>query len=274
MGGHRADAGDDPVDGPVDLAAVRSDDALIDAVHGRHADALGAEDDLAEVLSAWRAEVDAVPMPELVTLDEAVAAVEAGAREQEHAVTAPPARPARSNGVRALRRLPFAVAAAASVVAVIGFSVAVHGAMPGQALWGVSKVVFTDRAASVEKAQSAQTSIDRAHAALEHNDYASARSLLDAAGQQIDGVRPQDRDDLLAEQRRLQSSLAPAVPPSPTTPLDTSSTRPGTSTTAPTTPPSTTTTTPALPAPPVPSSGSATPSTSPTTSTTLPLLGG
>ena len=274
MGGHRADAGDDPVDGPVDLAAVRSDDALIDAVHGRHADAVAAEDGLAAVLSAWRAEVDAVPMPELVTLYEAVAAVAAGAREQELPATARPIRPTRSNGVRALRRLPFAVAAAASVVAVIGFSVAVHGAMPGQALWGVSKVVFTDRAASVEKAASAQSSIDGADAALGRNDYATARSLLAAAGEQIDGVRPQDRDDLVSEQRRLQSSLTPAVPPSPTTSLDTSSAHAGTSTTAPTTSPSTTTTTPAVPVPPVPTTGSSTPSATPTTSTTLPLLGG
>ena len=87
MGGHRASGGSegDLVDGPVDLAAVRADDALIDALAGGAGPDLdgygfgGADDDrLAAILAAWRADIEADPMPELVSLDEAADAVAAG----------------------------------------------------------------------------------------------------------------------------------------------------------------------------------------------------
>ena len=88
MGGHRASGGSegDLVDGPVDLAAVRADDALIDALAGGAgggADGYGfggSDDDdrLAAILAAWRADIEADPMPELVSLDEAAEAVAAG----------------------------------------------------------------------------------------------------------------------------------------------------------------------------------------------------
>ena len=109
MGGHRASGGSegDLVDGPVDLAAVRADDALIDALAGGAgggADGYGfggSDDDdrLAAILAAWRADIEADPMPELVSLDEAAEAVAAGHESRDRL---------RSRG---RRRMPFAIAA-------------------------------------------------------------------------------------------------------------------------------------------------------------------
>ncbi|MBV9830700.1 MAG: hypothetical protein JOZ82_03835, partial [Marmoricola sp.] len=137
MGGHRAfGAGDDLVDGPVDLAAVRADDALLDAIAGgavtgglgRDEDVFGHpgqdDDHLAAILAAWKADIEADPMPELASLEEAAEAVEAGHEARDRRAS------------RARRRMPFAVAAAAVAVALAGLTVAVHSAQPGDAMFG------------------------------------------------------------------------------------------------------------------------------------------
>ena len=51
--------------------------------------------------------------------------------------------------VRRRRGLAVVIAAASLVVAVAGLGFAVHAATPGDPLWGVSEVVFSQRAASV-----------------------------------------------------------------------------------------------------------------------------
>ena len=71
-----------PSDEPIDLVAVQADDELINAlsagpggVRGRRPAGYDADDRVAAMLAAWRAEVDAEPIPELVDMDPAVAAV-------------------------------------------------------------------------------------------------------------------------------------------------------------------------------------------------------
>src|SRR6185436_10611041 len=145
-----------------DLAAVRADDALIDALAGGAgggADGYGfggSDDDdrLAAILAAWRADIEADPMPELVSLDEAAEAVAAGHESRDRL---------RSRG---RRRMPFAIAAVAAAVACAGLTVAVHGAMPGDTLWGVSKVFFSERAQGVERVEEVRNRIEAANGAL------------------------------------------------------------------------------------------------------------
>ena len=205
MGGHRASGGaeGDLVDGPVDLAAVRADDALIDALAGGAAGgpdygfgAGGSDDEqLAAILAAWRADIEADPMPELVTLDEAAEAVEIGHESRDRLRT------------RARRRMPFAIAAAAAAVACAGLTVAVHGAVPGDALWGVSKVFFSERAQSVERVQDVRNHIERANDALARGDQQAARNELAQANVTIPQVEPEQRAPLVQERDRVQGSI-------------------------------------------------------------------
>jgi hypothetical protein len=205
VGGHRASGGSegDLVDGPVDLAAVRADDALIDALAGGAgggADGYGfggSDDDdrLAAILAAWRADIEADPMPELVSLDEAAEAVAAGHESRDRL---------RSRG---RRRMPFAIAAVAAAVACAGLTVAVHGAMPGDTLWGVSKVFFSERAQGVERVEEVRNRIEAANGALARGDVAAARNELAQANIAIPQVAPEQRAPLVAERDRVQSSL-------------------------------------------------------------------
>jgi len=200
------------VDGPVDLAAVRADDALIDALAGG-AGAAGVpgaygfggtdDDSLATILAAWRADIEADPMPELVTLDEAAEAVAAGHESRDRL---------RSRG---RRRMPFAIAAVAAAVACAGLTVAVHGAMPGDTLWGVSKVFFSERAASVERVEEVRNRIEAANGALARGDTQAARNELAQVNIAIPQVEPEQRAPLVAERDRVQSSIA--ADPAPAT---------------------------------------------------------
>ena len=218
MGGHRAfGAGDDLVDGPVDLAAVRADDSLLDAIAGGAlsggADAFsggdvfgrpGQDDDhLAAILAAWKADIEAEPMPELVDLDEAADAVEAG-----HA-----ARDRRASRTR--RRMPFAVAAAAIAVALSGFTVAVHSAQPGDAMFGLTKVLFSQQADNAQKTQQVRETIVAANDAIAKGDRATAQSLLQSAGNQIQAVQADDQPPLVQQRQDVLKSLAPTAPASP-----------------------------------------------------------
>jgi hypothetical protein len=213
VGGHRAfGAGDDLVDGPVDLAAVRADDALLDAIAGgaslgglgSHEDVFGRpgqdDDHLAAILAAWKADIELDPMPELVSLDEAVEAVEAGHEARERRVG------------RARRRMPFAVAAAAIAVALAGFTVAVHSAQPGDTMFGLTKVLFSQQADNAQKAQAARATIEQANSAIHRGDPATAQSLLQSAAGQIQAVQPADQPPLQQQREDVLKSLAPAPP--------------------------------------------------------------
>ncbi len=214
MGGHRAfGAGDDLVDGPVDLAAVRADDALLDAIAGgavaggvgSHEDVFGRpgqdDDHLAAILAAWKADIEADPMPELVSLDEASEAVEAG-----HA-----ARDRRAS--RARRRMPFAVAAAAVAVALAGLTVAVHSAQPGDTMFGLTKVFFS--AAGGQRAEGAggpRRRSSRPTTPIRRGDPATAQSLLQSAAGQIQAAQPEDQPALQQQREDALKSLAPQAP--------------------------------------------------------------
>ncbi|HZG92198.1 MAG TPA: anti-sigma-D factor RsdA [Pseudonocardia sp.] len=174
---------------PLDLVAVQADDELITALSAglRVGPAGGADTDdrVAAILAAWKAEVDAEPVPELVDVDTAVAAVLA-------------ARPRRSPG-RVRHLAPLAAAAAIVVMAAGGVSVGAHSADPGEPLFGVTEVLFRDVAQSKQAVVRAEEHIDRARQALVAGQPAVAERELARARGELAVIRPEEGRTELAE---------------------------------------------------------------------------
>ncbi len=195
-----------PMDGEtVDLVAVQADDELINALRsGMSVSAPGvhgydAEDHVAAILAAWKAEVDAEPIPELVDIDAAMAAIQAG-------------RP--STARKAGRHLaPVAAAAAFVVLAIGGVSIGSASSEPGDALWGVSKVLYSERAQSVEAAVSAESHITSAKQALADGQPEVAAQQLQAAQTDLAAVRPQEGKAELADVQNFLVAKAAETPP-------------------------------------------------------------
>ncbi|EOM75545.1 anti-sigma-D factor RsdA [Rhodococcus rhodnii] len=206
MAGDDRDGGVDPDDAgdgaPLDVTAVRRDDALIDAIAGNGPVATDSPEqyELALALTAWRSSIVSEPLPSGPTLDEAAAAL--GARPQR-------SRPRRLSIVR-----PAAAAAALVVVALGGGTLVSWNAQPGDPLWGVKSVVFSNQADSTMARVDASTQLDDARAALESGDLGSAQRLLEAARGSADGVRDAaQRAELDALIARLDAELRAAAVP-------------------------------------------------------------
>jgi hypothetical protein len=246
---------------PEDLAQIRSDDALLDAlaaqVNGVYSSANGhhPEDQPADLddeqlnvlLLAWRQDVDSVPLPEMVDIPTALATVNA-------------AKSAR----RRRPRLLVPVAAAAAVLAIVfaGVGMAARDAQPGDALWGLSKVLYADHARSVEAAQSVRSDLNNAQQALQQGRIDEAKDALQAASSQLPAVHTEDgKDDLQAKHESLLEQLTtttsnpsvptntfptersdpptkPTRPDKPSTPPSSSSEKPSSSSSSSSTPPS------------------------------------
>lgn len=268
---------------PVDLMAVQADDELINALSaGMSVTAPGhggydADDHVAAILAAWKADVDADPIPELVDLDTAVATVRAASR------------PASG---RARHLAPVAAAAAFIVLAIGGLSVGSYSAQPDDALWAMSKVLYSERAQSVEAAARVETHITAAKQALVEGKPEVAAQELQMAGTDLAVVRPEEGLTELAEVQDFLVAKAAETPTGkptdPGSPLATQPARPvppgaavtsppsPTPTTEPSTSPSTTRPDPALVDPTVDTTGEPTPSTSttaPPTTTAEPTSG-
>lgn len=188
---------------PVDLVAVQADDELINALAAGMAvsspgrGGYDADDRVAAILAAWKAEVDADPIPELIDLDTAVATVQAAARPK-----------------RRLRMVaPIAAAAAFIALAAGGVSVGSATATPGDPLWGVSKVLYGERAESVEAAALADTHIQKAKEALVAGDTAAAARELASAEAVLGEVRPEEGAAELAEVQDFLAAKAAETPP-------------------------------------------------------------
>lgn len=192
-----------------DLAQVRADDALLDALAAKtngDAESVDFDDEqLNALLLAWRQDVDSVPVPEIVDTKTAVATVTA-------------ARSARRRRPRML--VPVAAAAAVLAVAFAGVGMAAREAEPGDALWGLSKVLYADHARSVEAAKSVRTDLNDAQQALEQGKINEAKDALAAAGSALPDVSSEDGKDVLqAEHESLleQLTMGPYPPPATST---------------------------------------------------------
>lgn len=257
--------GDPDVDGPLDLVAVQADDELIGVLGARpagggrpDADVSCGDDRLAALLAAWRAEIDAEPLPELVDLDDAVAAVLAGVRAHEQAHPPTRSRAVRRPSGRLRHLAPLAAAAAIIVATVTGVGLGSQDAMPGDTLWAVQKVVNPERAESIEAKVTVEEHLQQVRTALRKGDTVAAAQALEAIRAEIKAVRGEEGQSLLEqEQVFLTAKFADARPGAPvdlsTPPVSNPAARP---TGAPGAPPA-----PAPPpaAPSVPASGSVPP---------------
>ena len=212
----------DVAEGPVDLVAVQADDELVNALGAGAAVTYGdrvpgsdpdlrrhRDERLVTMLAAWRAEIDAEPIPELVDLDAAVAAVVAGVQAQEFA-----ARRRRSGRMRHLA--PLAAAAAIIVAVVSGVGLGSQNAVPGDTLWPIQKVVNPDRAESVETKLVVESRLETVRTALSTGDTETAARELQAISTEISEVRSEEgQPQLLQEQEFLTAKLAETPPGTP-----------------------------------------------------------
>lgn len=252
---------------PVDLAAVQADDALLNMLGSADLSRGDADADLSRILVAWRRDVDAEVIGELVDTDTAIATIKAARKPapRRHPVLA-----------------PFAAAAAVLVIAFSGVGLAAKSAEPGDRLFSLTKVLYSDYARSVETAQKVRNELDQLERAIDEGKAspAEAQESLERVEAQLVVVdEEQGRDELAADTEKLEQKVAAmadsTTPPSPPSdpdpeaskeevpvvppPADTTSEQPTTTTTTPPPEPS-----------PTPSTTSSTPpptSVSPTSET-------
>jgi len=236
----------DVADGPIDLVAVQADDELVNALGTGAAVTYGdrgprsdpdhrrpRDERLVTMLAAWRAEIEAEPIPELVDLDTAVAAVAAGMKADEAGT-----RRRRADRLRHLA--PLAAAAAIIVATISGVGLGSQDAMPGDTLWPIHKVVDPERAGSVEAKIAIEGRLQVVRVALATGDTETAARELDAISTEIPAVLSEDGQSLLLQEQEFLTLKLAETPPG--TPADLS--------TPPTSDPSALSTTAAAPPPP------------------------
>jgi hypothetical protein len=200
-----------PLDEPVDLAAVQADDELINALSAGFGVPCGgrafhADDQVVALLSSWRADVVAEPIPELIDLETAVAAVKAGMPSASRFT-------GHNRSARARHLVPVAAAAAFLVLVGGGVTIGSATADPDSALWPVSKVLFSERAESVEAAVRVSDKIDNAKQALSEGKPEQAAADLAQAQQDLAKVRPQEgKDELVDVKEFLVAKVAESTP--------------------------------------------------------------
>lgn len=194
---------------PVDVVQVRADDALIAAIsaaeHVQVDDPI--DERLAGLLRSWRDDVHAEPMH----ADSQRRPIDIGAAAA--ALTAAPRtpRPSRSTGPFG----PLATAAAVLVIAFIGLGLAAKGAEPGDPLWNVTKVIYSDKAKSVEAAATVEAKLDQASKALQDRNIDAARVALAEAKQKLPVVAPEHgKDQLTSKTEQLMAKVDGPPPPS------------------------------------------------------------
>ena len=223
-------------DAPVDVAAVRRDDALIDAIAGGGPVATDSPEqyELALLLTNWRADIVSTPMPTGPLLDDVIAAIDASDNARS-------ARSAARGKLRLLR--PIAGAAAAIAVVMGGATIFSYNAEPGDPLWSVKSVVFSQQADSTVAQIDTTTQLQEAERLIAAGDAESAKNLLDGAADRAGGVRDADkRNELDVWRAKLAAELekiAPTTPPATTTPGTTTTDTPTQTTSSPATVPGT-----------------------------------
>ena len=212
---------DELSDEPIDLVAVQADDELINALasgmsvstpgHGGY----DADDQVTALLAAWKAEVDAEPVPQLVDLDVAVSRVRAAGRPQS----------------RRLRLVVPIAAAAVVAFSVAGVGTAAATARPGDGVvWEIARVVDSERAESVLAAERVEEQIAVAKDALTRGRPEVAAQVLASVEGDLVAVRAEEgAAELAALQSFLEAKAAetpPGRPIQPGAPLTSDPTRP------------------------------------------------
>ncbi len=211
-------SGGSPIDEdsiPVNLRAVRADDEFIEALLSRPVVPARTPVDyeLAALLSNWRSDILAEPMPTSPTLED----IEAGIERQRRA----------ESRQRSIRLVRFTAGAAAGFAILFGgISVVAHNAAPGDALWGVKEVMFGADASATQAVADVQAGIDGAEQALASGDKPAATTFLIRAQSRLDDVPDSgERKDLQAKIDGLWGEAGTAT--SVTTPPETITNKPG-----------------------------------------------
>jgi hypothetical protein len=195
---------------PVDRLASSADDELLDTLasgravgpgfgSGRHASAESSyrdEQQILAMLGALRAEVESEPFPELVSLDEACAAIATGQRSS---------RPRR-------RLMPVAAAAAVVVLGLSGVAIAATDAQPGDPLWGLSTVLDDGRAKSVEAAYQVDLALTAAQQALALGRVSDAQQIIKKVEPKLFQIRDTQRKDALSSKSANLLAAAARMP--------------------------------------------------------------
>lgn len=185
---------DEVGDEPVDLARLQADDVLLDALGGTNPDSSTSKEqgpDLEALLVAWRQDVDSAPIGDLVDTDAAVTAISEGQR-----------RPRR--GLKRRHLVPVASAAAVLMITFTGVGLAARDALPGDMLWGVAQVLYTDHTRTVQAAASAQGDFRFAEQAWKNKDRTEALDAWQRGNQLMKSVDPEHG---LADLRATSESL-------------------------------------------------------------------
>ncbi|GAA1410354.1 hypothetical protein [Catellatospora coxensis] len=215
------------------MSTLDRDDALLDGLG--LGGAAHADDPLAGMLAAWRADLAEPPFAPARDLDIAEQAAladpigldsddEPAATVLRPAATGPAgssrppgrrggfARPARGGRVRPGRML---LAAALLAAALGGGVVLGAGAgQPGTPLWPVTQLVYAERADSRVAARDTAELLARAELALREQPYGDAETLLRQAWDRLGGVREKaDHERLRAELMRLLAAFAAGTSP-------------------------------------------------------------
>ncbi|MDQ3885616.1 MAG: anti-sigma-D factor RsdA [Actinomycetota bacterium] len=178
---------------PADLAAVQADDALLDALSGPNPASEGPDTRLTQVLTAWRREIDTEPMVQLVDTDTAMAVV---------------ARAQRPESRRRSMLAPVAAAAAVLVIVCSGVGFGARAAGPGDRLWPLTKVLYSEHARSVEAEAEARAQLAAAVKAAQQGDPDEAQIALERAQQELREVNDEgSRAQLANEAEQLQKEL-------------------------------------------------------------------
>lgn len=222
-----------------DLSMVHADDEYLDLLGGAKLDDPDAvpDDELSALLMSWRRDVETEPIGDLV--DQKLATV-----------TLHAARMRRKRRPRLL--VPVAAAAAVLAIAFAGMGLAARDAYPGDTLWALAKVLYSDHTRSVEAAEAVKADLREAEVALTQGRVAEAKSKLEDAHAALTTVSTEDGQKDLEKQHASLVAQLPGSPsgeasqppaPNPTTAPDPGSgtgADPGTDPTSPSTPPDTT----------------------------------
>jgi hypothetical protein len=88
--------------------------------------------------------------------------------------------------------IPLASAAAILAIAFTGVSLVARDAQPGDPLWGLTRVLYSDHAQSIEAAVAVNTDLDAARAALREGKVNEAKEALEKAGVALPKVSADD----------------------------------------------------------------------------------
>ncbi|GGF32198.1 anti-sigma-D factor RsdA [Williamsia phyllosphaerae] len=192
----------DPDDAtPIDLASLRADDRLLDALSRNQVPGNGldgaADYQLASLLAEWRHEIDARPMPAGPTLDE----VEAEIARTKRAGS-------RHTALKRLRMV--SGAAAVAVVAFGAVTVLAQNSTPGDPLWKVKEAMFGSAASQTVASANAQSNLEKAEQALSSGDKREAAQYLVSAQQEVSGMSGDDARQRMQDwAQRLATQVGP-----------------------------------------------------------------